>query len=524
MPAAAMDIPTATFLPDFLEHRAQQAPDQTCWVFGDRTWTWGEAWDAVGRAAGALTAAGVVRGDNVAILEKNNPAVLQVLLGGCQIGASTTVVNWRLAGDELDYVLNDCRAEVVLVGHQLLPHLDLVRDRLEHARTIIVVGGPDDTYEQWLADAEPLARSAATSPDDVCVVMYSSGTTGRPKGVQLTQAAMVEHCVNGLGDQVYDASTDMMLVAMPMFHVGGTSYALLGPTVGVPGYIVPEVDAQLLAGAMMAGCTHAFLVPAVVAALQAAGPEAMALFSRLKSFGYGAAPMPLPVLREALAAWPDTNFQQVYGMTEMCGVVTVLDDAAHRDESHPERLVSAGRPVRHAEVRIVDPGTLTDVPAGSSGEIWFRTPQATVGYLGRPEDTAELFHDGWLRTGDVGRLDEDGFMFVEDRIKDLIISGGENVYSPEVERVLAEHPAISEVAIIGVPDDRWGETVKAIVVFAPERSATTEELIAFCRERLAPYKAPRTIDVIDALPRNPSGKILKRDLRKDFWADGARQV
>lgn len=523
MPAPAMDIPVATFLPDFLEHRAQQNPDGTCWIFDERTWTWGQAWDSVRRAAGALSAAGARRGDNVAFLSKNNPAVLQVLLGGCQIGASTTVVNWRLAGDELDYVLNDCRAGIVLVGHDL-PQLELVRDRLEHAQTIIVVGGPDDAYEPWLADAEPIGREAAVEPDDVCVVMYSSGTTGRPKGVQLTQTAMVEHCVNGLGDQVYDGSTDLMLVAMPMFHVGGTSYALLGPTVGVPGYIVPEVDATLLAGAMLAGCTHTFLVPAVVAALEAAGPEAMALFSRLKSFGYGAAPMPLPVLREALAAWPDTNFQQVYGMTEMCGVVTVLDDAAHRDESHPERLVSAGKPVQHAEIRIVDPGTLTDVPAGTSGEIWFRTPQATVGYLGRPEDTAELFSDGWLRTGDVGRLDEDGFMFVEDRIKDMIISGGENVYCPEVERVLAEHPAVSEVAIIGVPDDRWGETVKAVVVFAPGASATATELIEFCRDRMAAYKAPRSIDVIDVLPRNPSGKILKRDLRKSYWSDDARQV
>lgn len=520
-----MDIPAATFLPDFLDHRARETPDGPCWIFGDRTWTWAQAEDSIARAAGALRAAGVRRGQNVAVLEKNNPAVLQVLLGGCRIGASTTVVNWRLAGDELDYVLNDCRAEVVLVGHQLVDQLDLVRDRLEHVRTVVVVGGPDDTYEQWLAGAEALQRDPEVEPDDVCVVMYSSGTTGRPKGVQLSQAAMVEHCVNGLGDQTYDATTDQMMVAMPMFHVGGTSYALLGPVVGVPALIVPEVDPQLLAAAMMAGCTHAFLVPAVVAGLVAAGPEAMALFGRLKSFGYGAAPMPLPVLRAALEAWPDTDFQQVYGMTEMCGVVTVLDDAAHRDTAHPERLVSAGRPVRHAEVRVVDPATETDVTPGESGEIWFRTPQATVGYLGNPEATADLFAEGgWLRTGDIGRVDDGGFVFIEDRLKDMIISGGENVYSPEIERVLVEHPSVAEVAIIGVPDDRWGETVKAVVAFAPGASATPEELIAFARERLAGYKVPRSIDVVEALPRNPSGKILKRDLRKAYWADDGRQV
>ena len=317
----------------------------------------------------------------------------------------------------------------------------------------------------------------------------------------------------------------MALVAMPMFHVGGTSYALTGPVIGIPGYIISEVDATQLAGGMMAGCTHVFLVPAVVAALIAAGPEAMALFSRLKGFGYGAAPMPLPVLREAMAAWPDTEFQQVYGMTEFGGVITVLNDAAHRDEAHPERLVSAGRPVAHAEMRIVNPVTLEDVPTGGSGEVWFRTPQATTGYLGKPEATAELITpDGWLRTGDLGRVDEDGFLFIEDRLKDMIITGGENVYSPEVERVLAEHPAVAEIAIIGVPDDKWGETVKAVVAFKPDQAVPPEELIAFARERLAGYKTPSSIDIVEALPRNPSGKILKRELRKPYWADSSRQV
>ncbi len=514
----------ATHLPDFLAARADERPDGPCWIFGDASWTWSQAMTSTRQAAGALAADGVGRGDRVAVLDKNNPAILQILLGGCHLGAATTVVNWRLAGDELDYVLNDCRAKIVFVGHQLLAQLDLVRDRLEHAEKIIVIGGDEDEFGAWLAAGTPTDRQPGVTPDDVCIVMYSSGTTGRPKGVQLTQAAMVEHSLNGAGDTTY-ADGDMMLVAMPMFHVGGTSYALLGPVLGVPGYIVSEVDATLMAGGIMAGATHAFLVPAVVAALVAAGPDAMALFGRLKAVGYGAAPMPLPVLRAAMEAWPDTEFQQVYGMTEFGGVITILDDEAHRDATHPERLVSAGRPVAKAEMRIVDPTTLEDVPVGRSGEVWFRTPQATIGYIGRPEATAELITaDGWVRTGDLGRVDDDGFLFIEDRLKDMIITGGENVYSPEVERVLAEHPAVAEIAIIGVPDDRWGETVKAVVAFRPDQSATPEELIAFARERLAGYKAPSSIDVVDALPRNPSGKILKRDLRKPYWGDNGRQV
>lgn len=521
MPVA---IPSATYLPDFLAHRATERPDKTCWIFGESTWTWAEAWESVRRTAGALQADGVGRGDRVAVLDKNNPAILQVILGGCQLGAATTVVNWRLAGDELDYVLNDCTAKVVFVGHQLLEQFNLVRDRLEHVEKVIVVGGEQDEFEAWQAAATPIDRQPDVEPDDICVVMYSSGTTGRPKGVQLSQHAMVEHSVNGLGDATYDDG-DMLLVAMPMFHVGGTSYALQAPVIGATGYIVPEVDGALLAGGIMAGCTHAFLVPAVVSALIAAGPQVMGLFSKLKGLGYGAAPMPLPVLRAAMEAWPDTEFQQVYGMTEFAGVVTALSDAAHRDADHPERLVSAGRPVRHAEMRVVDPVTLQDVRQGESGEVWFRTPQATTGYIGRPEATAELITpDGWVRTGDLGRVDEDGFLFIEDRIKDMIITGGENVYSPEVERVLAEHPAIQELAVIGVPDDQWGETVKAVVAFKPDQAVPAEELIAYARERLAGYKTPTSIDVVDALPRNPSGKILKRDLRKPYWADRARQV
>jgi acyl-CoA synthetase (AMP-forming)/AMP-acid ligase II len=521
MPVA---VPPATHLPDFLAYRATERPDKLCWIFGERTWTWAEAWESVRSTGGALRADGVGRGDRVAILDKNNPAVLQVILGGCQLGAATTVVNWRLAGDELDYVLNDCAAKVVFVGHQLLEQLTLVRDRLEHVEKVIVIGGEHDEFEAWQAAGTPTDRQPDVSPDEVCVVMYSSGTTGRPKGVQLSQHAMVEHSVNGLGDATYDDG-DMMLVAMPMFHVGGTSYALQAPVIGATGYVVPEVDGALLAGGIMAGCTHAFLVPAVVSALVAAGPEVMSLFSKLKGIGYGAAPMPLPVLRAAMEAWPRTEFQQVYGMTEFAGVVTALDDAAHRDAAHPERLVSAGRPVRHAEMRIVDPVTLQDVPQGESGEVWFRTPQATSGYLGKPEATAELITpDGWVRTGDLGRADEDGFLFIEDRIKDMIITGGENVYSPEVERVLAEHPAIQELAVIGVPDDKWGETVKAVVAFKPDQAVPADELIAYARERLAGYKTPTSIDVVEALPRNPSGKILKRDLRKPYWGDRTRQV
>jgi len=518
------ELPDATFLPDFLAFRAKERPESKAWIYLDRSWTWAEAWDGAQRFGGGLKAAGIGRGDRIAFLDKNNPAILQATLGGCLVGAATAIINWRLAGDELEYVINDSGARILFVGYELADTISLIRDSLTVVEQVILVGGDDDEYEAWLAGSEPIDRQPAVTPDDACLVMYSSGTTGRPKGVTLTQHNLVSHTRNAGGDVEY-SDGDMLLVAMPMFHVGGTSYAMFGPATGTTGIIVREVDGQLMAGAMMAGATHAFLVPAVVAALIQAGPQVMALFGRLKAFSYGAAPMPLRVLRAALEAWPNTKFMQVYGMTEMAGVATILDDAAHRDETHPERLVSAGKPIPGVEVRVIDQLTLDDTAPGTSGELWFRTEQTTPGYLSNPEATAELITgDGWIRTGDVGRLDDGGFVFIEDRVKDMIISGGENIYSPEIERVLAEHPAIAELAVIGVPDDKWGESVKAVVAFRPGESATAEELITFTRERLSPYKCPKSIDVVEALPRNPSGKVLKRDLRKPYWADRGRQI
>jgi acyl-CoA synthetase (AMP-forming)/AMP-acid ligase II len=219
-----------------------------------------------------------------------------------------------------------------------------------------------------------------------------------------------------------------------------------------------------------------------------------------------------------MEAWPNTEFMQVYGLTEVCGVITHLLPSAHTDPEHPERLLSAGTVIPEAEMRVVDIATGEDVAVGQPGELWFRTPQLMKGYLGKPEETANVItSDGWFRTGDIGRVDAGGYVYVEDRLKDMIISGGENIYSPEVERVLAEHPSVLEVAVIGVPDDRWGEVVKAVVGLKPEATATEEELIAFCQERIAKYKCPQTIQIVDALPRNPTGKILKKDLRAKEW-------
>jgi acyl-CoA synthetase (AMP-forming)/AMP-acid ligase II len=216
---------------------------------------------------------------------------------------------------------------------------------------------------------------------------------------------------------------------------------------------------------------------------------------------------------------------QVYGLTEVCGAVTQLSPEAHRDESRPERLTSAGQPAREVEVRVVNPDTLEDVAVGQPGELWFRTPQLMQGYHNKPDATREVVtDDGWFRTGDIGRVDDGGFVFVEDRLKDMIISGGENIYSVEVERALTDHPAVMDAAVFGIPDDKWGETVKAAVELSAGAEVTPEELIAWCKDKLAGYKCPRSVDIFEELPRNPTGKLLKKDLRKPYWENRDRAI
>ncbi len=524
---AAAAAPEPRFLDDRLDYWTEQTPDAEAFTYLGRTWTWAQWNDRVRRLAGALQSMGVGRGDVVAFLDKNHPACVELTLAAASLGAANAVVNFRLAGDEVDYTVNDAGAKVLLVGTELMPLVDRIRDRLtsvEHVVELTPDGAEGDEYEALLAAAEPAGRSAEVDPADTCLVMYSSGTTGHPKGVELTQANMIAHTLNAHDGWGFDDG-DKNMVSMPLFHVGGSSYVLFGIHDGVPSVMTRDPDGASLAGAIMQGANRTFLVPAVLAQVLQMGEDAIKLFGHLKTYCYGASPMPLPVLRAALEAWPETEFIQVYGLTEVGGVITHLMPEAHRDPEHPERLVSAGQCLPHAELRVVDPGTLEDMPVGEHGELWFRTPQLMKGYLNKPEATAEVItEDGWFRTGDMGKIDADGFVYVEDRLKDMVISGGENIYSPEVERVLAEHPAVMEVAIIGVPDEKWGETVKAVVSLHPDTEATEAELIDHCREHLAHYKCPKSVEFLEALPRNPTGKILKRDLRQPYWEGRDRRT
>ncbi|MGH3238635.1 MAG: AMP-binding protein, partial [Streptosporangiaceae bacterium] len=321
--------PGAEFMTDAVAHWAAVQPDAEALTYREARWTWAQWHDRIRRVAGGLAALGVGRGGRVAFLDKNNPACLEVSLGAGLLGAASAVINWRLAAGELDYVISDSGARVLFAGAGLLPAVQAIRDRLPRATGVIAVGGQHDAYEAFLAAARPAGRSGGVTGEDLWLVMYSSGTTGRPKGVMLSHRNIVAHTRNAVPVAPLGPG-DRNLVAMPLFHVGGTCYALFGIYAGAPSTFTREPDPASLLAAFAAGATHAFLVPAVVSALMAAGEKAIAALSGLTYLLYGAAPMPLPVLRQALAAWPGLNLVQVYGLTELAGVISALSPHAHR--------------------------------------------------------------------------------------------------------------------------------------------------------------------------------------------------
>jgi acyl-CoA synthetase (AMP-forming)/AMP-acid ligase II len=505
-------------------HWAAERPDAPAISYGNTTRTWAELVQRVQRIAAAQRAAGLAPGDRIAVLDLNHPSCLELTLACARVGTANAVVNFRLAAPEIAYVINDAAARVLFVGPEFAHAVEQLRPELPTVERVIRIGGPDDEYEAWLAAQEPDPQTYPAGPDDCFVQLYTSGTTGFPKGAMLTHRAMTTHAHNVAGDLDLDAEARVQ-VAMPLYHVGGTSYALLALSRGAQIVMLRLPDpATVLETLETERITHTFLVPALLAAMMQVPGAAERDFSRLQALSYGASPMPLPVLRACLALFPGV-MHQVYGMTEACGVVTTLGPQDHGNPAVQHRLVSAGTPIHGVEIEVRDPATGEPVPTGAPGEIWVRTAQIMSGYWRRPDATASaITSDGWLRSGDGGHMDADGYVYITDRIKDMIISGGENIYPAEIERVLAEHPTVDDVAVIGVPDERWGEVPKAVVVTAPGATVDADTLIAHCREHLAAFKCPKTVDVVEELPRNLTGKVLKRQLRAAYWRGRERTI
>jgi len=465
----------------------------------------------------------------VAFVDKNGAEWFEVTFALAKLNAVNVSVNWRLAPPEMAQIIDDARAEVVVVGPEYTGHLEKIEAGLERVRTIVAIGGherwPD--YAGWVEGHPADDPAAPTAGTDVAFQLYTSGTTGLPKGVMLTNDNFFKG-IAGISGQWRLTADSVNLAMMPMFHIAGAGWAMVGLYHGCRTVVLRDVDpARILEVIQSRRVTNAFMVPAVIQFLLVTPGVETTDFSSLRTIVYGASPITDKVLLKGIETF-GCEFIQVYGLTETTGAITQLDGVDHDPEGRPQLLRSCGRPYPWVEMRVVD-GAGDDVPVGQVGELWTRSRQNMAGYWNNPEATAEaITPDGWFRTGDAGYLDAEGYIYLHDRVKDMIVSGGENVYPAEVENVLARHPAVADVAVIGVPDDRWGEAVKAIVVLAPDAEVGPDdieaELIAFARASLAGYKLPKSVDVTDVLPRNPSGKLLKRELREPYWAGVERRV
>jgi long-chain acyl-CoA synthetase len=512
---------------DIARVHGRERPDAVAIVFGDRRITYGELDERSSRAANALAAEGVEAQERVAFLDKNSPEFFEMVFGAAKRDAVLCAVNWRLAPPEAAFIVNDAEAKVLVIGQELLPMLDAMAADLATVKKVVVIGDDDrhETYEAWLARHDAVDPAVPSTAEDVTFQFYSSGTTGRPKGVMLTNA----NCFSNVrtNNELLGFGADAVNhVVMPLFHVAGGFWGMLGLYNGVPNVLLRDVDpAQIVRDIEQHRITHTVMVPAVIQFILQLPEAAGADFSSLQLIVYGASPISEEVLKGAIALF-GCDFLQAYGMTETSGGCVLLAPADHDpDGPNAHRLRAAGKPAPNTELKVVDAATLEEVPVGTVGEILVRSAQNMKGYWRMPEATAEtILPDGFLRTGDAGYLDADGYLYIHDRVKDMIISGGENVYPAEVENALMSHPDIADVAVIGVPSDRWGETPKAIVVRRPGSDPQPDEVIAFAKQRLAGFKCPTSVDFIDALPRNPSGKVLKKDLRAPYWEGRDRAV
>ena len=500
-----------TILDAIGRHAQERGGERVYWT-PRRTWTFAELWDAAGRAAAGLANQGIGRGDRVACLTKHTAECVALVLGACRLGAVCMPVNWRLAPPEIEHIVNDGRARFLMADAAFAPG--------------VAVQLATEDFAAWAGAFAPLAPGAPPAPEDTALQLYSSGTTGLPKGVELTHRNLSSGMMQAVPEAIgYHGAPDVMLNVLPTYHIAGVGVGLLTATRGGASVLYPDFDPALAVAAIAEHrITHAFLVPAMIQFMLQAPGAPQADYSSLKGISYGASPISEKVLIDALRTFK-CDFMQVYGLTETTGAITMLPPADHDPEGPSKHLLrSAGKPIEGVELRVADPASGEACAEGQVGEVWIRSAQNMKGYWGNAKATAAAFvGEGWFRSGDAGYL-KDGYLFLHDRVKDMIISGGENIYPAEVENVLMQHPALADGAVIGVPDEAWGEAVKACVVLKPGAKASAAEIIEFMRTRIAHYKCPKSIDFLEAIPRNPTGKILKRVLREPYWRGRERRI
>jgi acyl-CoA synthetase (AMP-forming)/AMP-acid ligase II len=518
-------------LTNMIRRRARSMPEAIALWTPEREYSYAQLHDQSSRMARGLLALGIGRDDRIGCYTKSSVDCLISLLAAAKIGAACAVFNWRLAAPELEYVVNQSEAKFLLSDSALMAMID--RIKAPGIRNVRLTDStqPGRSLVLWRQAQSPEDTGLEPSPQDTVLQLNSSGTTGLPKSVALSHQSLITQC-NMLGPLfgIDKVEKIIQLNALPNFHVSGMVNMLSmlfegGTSISYPEFVPHEIVKAFAKHRI----THTFLVPAMIQFLLEVPGVAEADFSSLIAISYGGSPIAESLLVRAMKVFK-CDFYQVYGMTEIGGSFSVLPPSDH-DPSGPraQLLRSAGKPGPGFSVRIVDPATGKDQPEGETGEIWAYANTFMNGYFNNPAATEAAFPLGrgeeasWYRTGDAGCL-KDGYIYIQDRVKDMIISGGENIYPAEIENILVSHPDVLEAAVIGVPDERWGESVKACVVLRAGRKTSADKIISHCRASLAGYKCPKSVDFVDALPRNPSGKLLKRLLRDPYWAGRERQV
>lgn len=515
-------MPANSCLNDALAHRAATAPDQPALIADGTAVSYQDLLVQTRKVARRLYGLNSSGGARIAALTGSNLQFFPLWHGASEAGWVLSPVNNRLAPIEVAYILNDGQAQALVVDAQ---HAELARDvlpRLKHIKHVITLEESHDEWEpwaQWLCEinAEPIDH--VVNAEDTVIQLYTSGTTGYPKGVELSHTAVL-HCVRAMmGLKAWEPG-EVSLITAPLFHTAGCAWTHCALQSAGTAVVVPSPTPDNIVKAIEDNAvTQALLVPAVINMLIQHDACESADLSSLRRILYGASPIPVPVLRRAIALF-NCGFEQGYGLTETVGPVAML-----RPEDHLEdvKLKSCGKPVPGMQARVVD-DHMNELPAGQVGEIVIAGPQLMKGYWQKPEDTRKTITGEWLHTGDAGYFDDDGYLYIHDRVKDMIVSGGENVYPAEVESALAGLDGVADVAVIGVPDEKWGEAVKAVIVSKPGSTLSEAAVIAHARNRIAAFKCPKSVDFVDAIPRNAAGKILKRVLRQPYWADEERQV
>lgn len=503
------------YLTQALHRNARQMPDAPAGEDADRALTWRELHEEVGRFAAALRRDGLQPGDRVAIMARNSVDFLVYLYATWWAGGVVNPVNLRWTAHEIAFSLNDCDTRFLLVQREFLPIIPDLAATVPGLSNVVLLsheGAPGIPGKaEWLAGMVPV-EDALRRNDDLAAILYTGGTTGRSKGVMLSHANLVASMFGTIAASGY--LTQRHLHVPPLFHVGALSNLIIAVATGATSFFLPAFDAAAVPEAISRWqVEELFLVPTMIRAMMDAPGFVAANLACLRRIRYGASPIDDSLLARAMAAFPHAGFAQGYGMTELSPVATVLPAQDHvLGIEGAKRRASAGRATPVCEVRVVGPDG-TDRPTGEIGEITVRGPTVMLGYWNLPEATAEAVRDGWMHTGDLGFMDSEGYVTVVDRLKDMIVTGAENVYSAEVENALSSHAAVAQVAVIALPDEKWGERVHAVIVPRPGAQPDATDLVDHCRKLIAAYKLPRSFAFVEALPLTAAGKPLKSELR-----------